>query len=60
MEYFYIDWTTKTGRKFTTEYIYDGIGCQKGYSKAGWAARCAEYGMRNGFSPNWNTIRESP
>lgn len=47
---FTIDWTeVNTDRIFTTDYVYDGCGCQKGYDLIGWSLHCLEFGRQQGF-----------
>jgi len=43
-----------TDREFTTNYIYDGCDCQKGYDLIGWGMRCAEFARKNGFMALWD------
>jgi len=47
---FTIDWQVKSsGRKFTTEYTFDGCGNQKGFDLIGWAHNVLRYGQKDGF-----------
>ncbi len=55
---FTIDWENKkTGRKFTTEYTYDGCGCQKGYDLTDWVLNCLHFGVKNGLAGNTDDIK---
>ena len=47
---FTIDWTSVlNGNEFTTNYTYDGCGCQKGYDLIDWSLQCLEFGRLAGF-----------
>lgn len=55
---FTIDWTNpRTGDKFTTDYVYEGFGPQKGFDLIGWSHNCLRFGCENGFLASVGDIK---
>ena len=55
---FTIDWKQiSNGHKFTTEYLYDGCGNQKGYDLISWTLHCLQAGVCGGFKTGLKAIK---